>query len=124
MRLLIRNGRVLTMDDALGDLDPADILIDDGVITAVGPGLAAPGAEVLDATGMIVTPGFVDTHRHVWQTQLRTVAADWSLFDYVARMRSIYGSFYEAEDAYLGNHVGALEALAAGITTIVDHCHI
>jgi len=124
MALLIRNGRVLTMDDALGDLDPADVLIDDGVITAVGPGLDAPGAEVLDASGMIVTPGFVDTHRHVWQTQLRTVAADWSLFDYVARMRSIYGSFYEAEDAYLGNHVGALEALAAGITTIVDHCHI
>ena len=124
MRLLIRNGRVLTMDEALGDLDPADVLIEDGVIAAVGPKLDAPGAEILDATGMIVAPGFVDTHRHVWQTQLRTVAADWSLFDYFARMRSIYGSFYEPEDAWLGNHVGALEALAAGITTIVDHCHI
>ena len=122
--LLMRNGRVLTMDDRLGDLDPADVLIENGAIAAVGPDLAAPGAEVLDAAGMIVTPGFVDTHRHVWQTQLRTVAADWSLFDYFARMRSIYGSFYEAEDAYLGNHVGALEALSAGITTLVDHCHI
>src|SRR5262245_51323055 len=124
MALLIRNGRVLTMDDRLGDLDPADVLVEDGAIAAVGPRLDAPGAEVLDATGMIVSPGFVDTHRHVWQTQLRTAAADWSLFDYFARMRSIYGSFYEAEDAYLGNHVGALEALNAGITTIVDHCHI
>ena len=124
MALLIRNGRVLTMDDRLGDLDPADVLVEDGAIAAVGPRLDAPGAEVLDASGMIVTPGFVDTHRHVWQTQLRTAAADWSLFDYFARMRSVYGSFYEAEDAYLGNHVGALEALSAGITTIVDHCHI
>lgn len=123
-RLLIRGGRVLTMDDRLGDLDPADVLIEDGAIAAVAPDLTAPGAEVLDAAGMIVTPGFVDTHRHVWQTQLRTVAADWSLFDYFAHMRSIYGSFYEAEDAYLGNHVGALEALSAGITTLVDHCHI
>ena len=123
-RLLIRRGRVLTMDDRLGDLDPGDVLIDGGVIAAVAPHIDAPDAEILDATGMIVTPGFVDTHRHVWQTQLRTVAADWSLFDYFARMRSIYASFYEAEDAWLGNHVGALEALAAGITTLVDHCHI
>jgi len=123
-RLLLRGGRVLTMDDRLGDLDPGDVLIENGAIAAVGPRLDAGGAEVIDATGMIVTPGFVDTHRHVWQTQLRTVAADWSLFDYFARMRSIYGSFYEAEDAYLGNHVGALEALSAGITTLVDHCHI
>jgi cytosine/adenosine deaminase-related metal-dependent hydrolase len=122
--LLIRGGRVLTMDEGLGDLDPADVLVEDDAIAAVGPGLQAPGAEVLDATGMIVTPGFVDTHRHVWQTQLRTVAADWTLFDYFARMRSVYGSFYEPEDAYLGNHVGALEALSAGITTLVDHCHI
>jgi len=123
-RLLIRRGRVLTMDDRLGDLDPGDVLIDGGAIAAVAPHIDAPDAELLDATGMIVTPGFVDTHRHVWQTQLRTVAADWSLFDYFARMRSIYASFYEAEDAWLGNHVGALEALAAGITTLVDHCHI
>jgi cytosine/adenosine deaminase-related metal-dependent hydrolase len=73
---------------------------------------------------MIVLPGFVDTHRHVWQTQLRTVATDWSLFDYFIRMRLVYASFYSAEDAYLGNLAGALEALDAGVTTIVDHCHI
>jgi dihydroorotase-like cyclic amidohydrolase len=57
MALLIRNGRVLTMDDRLGDLDPADVLVENGAIAAVGPRLDAPGAEVLDATGMIVRRG-------------------------------------------------------------------
>lgn len=123
-RLLLRGGRVLTMDERLGDLDPGDVLIEGSTIRAVGRGLDAAGADVVDATGMIVTPGFVDAHRHVWQTQLRTVAADWTLFDYFARMRCVWGGCYEPEDVRLGNHAGALEALAAGITTIVDHCHV
>ena len=75
-------------------------------------------------TGTIVSPGFVDTHRHTWQTQLRGVAAEWTLYDYVLHMRMVYGSLYTADDAYLGNHGGALEALDAGITTLVDHSHI
>lgn len=123
-RLLIRGGRLLTMDPRLGDLDPGDVLVEGGTIREVGVGLAAAGAETLDARDMIVLPGFVDTHRHVWQTQLRTEATDWSLFDYFVRMRSVYTGLYEPEDVRLGNLVGALEALAAGVTTVVDHCHI
>jgi cytosine/adenosine deaminase-related metal-dependent hydrolase len=123
-RMLVRGGRLLTMDRRLGDLDPGDVLIEDGRIRDVAPRLEADDADTLDAEGMIVLPGFVDAHRHVWQTQLRTVAADWSLFDYFVRMRSIYAALYEPEDVYLGNRVGALEALGAGITTIVDHCHV
>jgi cytosine/adenosine deaminase-related metal-dependent hydrolase len=112
------------MDARLGDLDPGDVLVSGAKIRAVAPRIEAPEAEVIDARDSIVLPGFVDTHRHVWQTQLRTVATDWTLFDYFVRMRCVYGSFYSAEDAYLGNLAGALEALNAGITTIVDHSHI
>lgn len=122
--VLIRGGRLLTMDRRLGDLDPGDVLIEDGRIRDVAPRLDAAGAAVLDAAGMIVIPGFVDAHRHVWQTQLRSVATDWSLFDYFVRMRSVYAALYQPDDVYLGNLVGALEALDAGITTIVDHCHV
>lgn len=122
-RTLIHGGRLLTM--TAGDHAAAgDILVEGDRIVAVAPKLDAPDAVRIDATGGIVHPGFVDTHRHVWQTQLRTVATDWSLYDYVSLMRCIYSFFYDAEDAYLGNFVGALEALNAGVTTVVDHCHI
>lgn len=120
-KILIKGGRVLTMTNATERA--ADILIENGKITAIEANINAD-AEVIDATGSIVMPGFVDTHRHVWQTQLRTVATDWSLFDYFVQMRLSYSTFYTAEDAYLGNFVGALEALDAGVTTLVDHCHI
>jgi cytosine/adenosine deaminase-related metal-dependent hydrolase len=103
----------------------ADLLIRDGRIAALlPPASVVEECETLDATGMLILPGFVDTHRHTWQTQLRTVAADWTLFDYLVRMRSLYSGLYGAEDARLGNLAGAWESLDAGITTIVDHCHL
>jgi cytosine/adenosine deaminase-related metal-dependent hydrolase len=115
---------VLSLDPKIGDFEAADVLIEGTRIAEISPTIKADSCEIIDATGMIVSPGFVDTHRHVWQTQLRGVAADWSLFDYFSQMRSIYSAFYEPDDAYLGNYAGALEALDAGITTVVDHCHI
>ena len=121
---LIRGGTLLTLDAEHGTLRDADLLIDGTRIAQIGRGLQAPDAQVVDATNCIVHPGFVDTHRHIWQTNVRSVATDWSLFNYFVQMRSIYSGFYGPEDAWLGNHVGALEALNAGITTIVDHCHI
>lgn len=60
--LLVRGATVLTMDPELGDLDEADVLVRDGAVVAVGPGLAARGAMVIDARGMIALPGLVDTH--------------------------------------------------------------
>ncbi|MAD39454.1 MAG: cytosine deaminase [Tistrella sp.] len=121
--ILIRNARLLTMVDGQ-DETAGDVLIADGVIQAVGGRIDHPEAEVIDAVAGILMPGFVDTHRHVWQTQLRSVAADWSLFDYFVRMRMICSAFYSPDDVWLGNHIGALEALHAGVTTMVDHCHI
>ena len=122
-RLHIRQARLVSIG-TFGLADVADVLVEDGKIAAIGPDLVVGSAEVIQARGMILAPGFVDTHRHVWQTQLRTVATDWSLFDYVVNIRRVFSTLYTAEDVYLGNHIGALEALDAGITTIVDHCHI
>src|SRR5436853_4373426 len=63
MALVIRNGRVI--DPASGTDGIADVLIVEGKIAGVGPGLAASGAEVFDASGMIVAPGFIDMHVHL-----------------------------------------------------------
>lgn len=121
-RILIRGGRVLPMTGA--PERTADVLVEDGVVADVRAGIEAADAAIVDAGGAFVLPGLVDVHRHVWQTPLRTVAADWSLFDYVAEMRFGYAGFFGPDDVRLANHVGALEALDAGITTLVDHCHV
>jgi 5-methylthioadenosine/S-adenosylhomocysteine deaminase len=123
-KILIRGASIVSMDPAIGDLPKGDILIVGDRIAEVAPSISADDAEVVDATGMIASPGFVDTHRHTWQTQLKGVATDWSLFDYACLMRSMYSVCYSAEDAYLGNYVGALEAVNAGITSLVDHSHL
>ena len=123
--ILITGGRLVTMADGAPDEQAGSLLVIDGKIAEIiAPEAIVADAEIIDASGMIVLPGFVDTHRHVWQTQLRTLAADWSLFDYLVRMRSIYSAFYTPDDAYLGNYLGALEAVNAGVTTFADHSHM
>ena len=78
--VLFRNGTVLTMDDAHTVVSGGDVLVVDDRIAEVGAGLSAPdGALEIDATGGIVMPGMVDTHRHMWQTAMRAYGADWTL---------------------------------------------
>jgi 5-methylthioadenosine/S-adenosylhomocysteine deaminase len=123
-RILIKGGAVLTMDPALGDFDAADVLVEQSRIAAVGRDLAAgAGVEVVDASRMLVMPGFVDTHRHMWQGALRNSLPDGLLSDYV---RVILGArvHYRPEDVHIGNLVSALGAIDAGVTTVLDWSHI
>ena len=81
--VLFRNGTVLTMDDAHTVVTGGDVLVVDDRIAEVGTGLSAPdGALEVDATGGIVMPGMIDTHRHMWQTAMRAYGADWTLTQY------------------------------------------
>ncbi|QRF61083.1 amidohydrolase family protein [Variovorax paradoxus] len=123
-RTLFKGATILTMDDALEDLAPGDLLVEDDRIAAIGPSLAVDDAEIVDASGMVMCPGFVDTHRHTWQTPLHGVRTDWNLLDYMTYIRGMYCISYDPEDAELANRVGALEALDSGITTLVDHSHL
>jgi 5-methylthioadenosine/S-adenosylhomocysteine deaminase len=119
--MLIKNGCVLTMDDSLGNFESADILVEDGKITAVQPNIGPIDGEVVDASGMIVIPGFVDTHRHVWESVIRNSGADWSLQTYLNHLYfGGLGGTLRPQDVYIGNLLGALEALDAGITTLLD----
>ena len=65
---LIKGGAVITVDPTLGTFPRADVLVREGFIAGVGPELAAEGAEVIDASRMIVMPGLVDSHYHMWST--------------------------------------------------------
>lgn len=122
-RLLLRGGQVVSVDPSIGTLATGDVLIEDGAIAAVGRDLGTIDAEILDAAGMIVAPGLIDTHRHTWQTQLRALCGDWTLNDYFNGIRLTASPAYEPEDVRLGNLAGAVEALDSGITTLLDFSH-
>jgi cytosine/adenosine deaminase-related metal-dependent hydrolase len=122
-RILLRAGQVLSMDPGIGDLPQGDVLIEDGTIAAVDREIGAD-AEVLDMTGRIVIPGFVDTHRHTWEAPIRGVAPDATLDDYFVDVLDTFAPLYTPEDVYAGNLAGSLECLNAGITTLVDWSHI
>src|SRR5437879_3994052 len=123
-RLLIRNGFVVSMDPDVGDIPNGDVLVEDGVIVEIGRGLGVSEAEEIDATGMIVMPGFVDTHRHTWQTPVRGVLPCCTLDHYFAVMLGSVGGHYRPEDVHIGDYAGALEALNGGVTTLLDWSHI
>ncbi|MCG8149382.1 hypothetical protein GUY44_02740, partial [Pimelobacter simplex] len=82
MRTLLRGGDVITSRAAGEVLTGTDVLVEDGRIAAIGRDLTAGDAEVVDLTGRVVLPGFVDTHRHTWQSVVRNIASDWSLTEY------------------------------------------
>ena len=123
-RLLIKGGIVLTQDPALGEIAGADVLVEDTRIVAVGKDLSADGARTIDATGDVVIPGFIDTHRHTWETSIRTCAPDFALITYFGSILDKFAPLYRPEDVYAANLWGSLECINAGITTLVDWSHI
>jgi 5-methylthioadenosine/S-adenosylhomocysteine deaminase len=123
-RVLIRGGCVLTVDPRLGDFERADVLIEGSRIAAVGPDLDADADSIIDAAGMIVMPGFVDTHRHMWQGALRNILPDGLLSDYGRDITGAARSVFRPEDARVGDLVSALGAINAGVTTVLDWSHI
>jgi len=123
-RILIRGGIVLTQDPQLGEMPAADVLIEGDTITGIGPDLAAGDARVIDASGDIVIPGFVDTHRHTWETCIRTCAPDFALITYFSAILDKFAPHYRPEDVHSATQWGALECINAGITTLVDWAHI
>src|SRR6185369_14255344 len=123
-RILIKNAIVLSQDDAIGELPRADILVEDDVIKDVRPDISAADAEVIDADGDIVIPGFIDTHRHTWETSIRTSAPDFALITYFGSILDKFAPLYRPEDVLAANRWGAMDCLNAGITTLVDWSHI
>ncbi len=120
---LIRGGTVLTMDTALGDFERGDVHVRDGAIVAVAKELAAPGASIVDATGMICMPGFVETHWHLWTSFLRPLMRTDDAKRGYFPVSNAMGRFYTPRDHYASVRLGLAEALSAGATTVHNWAH-
>lgn len=122
--VVLRGGTVLTMDERHTVLNGADVLVVGDRIAAVGHALDVPeGTQEVDASGGIVMPGMIDTHRHMWQTAMRGYGADWTLTQYFVWYYLEHGKVFRPEDIHAGNLLSAWESLDAGVTTTVDWSH-
>jgi cytosine/adenosine deaminase-related metal-dependent hydrolase len=122
--VVLRGGTVLTMDAGRRVLEGADVLVTGATIAAVGERLEVPsGTREIDASGGIVMPGMIDTHRHMWQTAMRGYGADWTLTQYFVWYYLESGRHFRPQDVRAGNLLAAAEALDAGVTTVVDWSH-
>lgn len=120
--VVIRNAYVMTMVPGEADLPDGDVRVENGVIAAVGHGLGALDAEMIDGRGFIVMPGLVDTHWHMWATLLRNMAGNKPEHGYFPTTTAL-GNVYRPSDMYYGTLLAAAEALFSGITTVHDWCH-
>ncbi|GAB7039235.1 MULTISPECIES: amidohydrolase family protein [Catenuloplanes] len=132
---VIRGGTVMSMDPAVGDFESADVLVDGGRIVAVGPGVDAPDADVIDARGRVVMPGFVDTHHHLFETALRSYLPNGLLINdgsgspsadpsYMEHIIGRFAPVYRPQDVYISMLYGRLSQLDAGVTTVLDTSQI
>ncbi|KAK0478927.1 hypothetical protein IW261DRAFT_1481720 [Armillaria novae-zelandiae] len=123
--ILLRNGTVIVFDERDSPQPvQADVLVKGNTILQVGQDLRPvdESTEVIDCTDKIVAPGLIDTHHHMWQTQLKGRFADSTLFDYCYRGWCQW-DFFTAEDIFWGEVSSCMEALDSGTTTVVDHAH-
>ncbi|QXJ22012.1 amidohydrolase family protein [Actinomadura graeca] len=125
MSTLFRVAHVLSMDPDIGDFSPGEVLVEGDRITAVGTALdAPPGTERVDVPAGILVPGFVDTHRHMWEALLRGGAPHHTLDDYMSDVLGRFGPVLGPHDLHLGTLLSARAALTSGITTVQDISNI
>src|SRR6266516_4075478 len=127
-RYIIRSGSVMSLDPNVGDFPQADVLVEGKKILKVGPNLHAAGADVIDASGRIVMPGFIDTHHHQFETALRSFLADGLLLprtpggdiNYYQYILLTFAPVYRPQDVYINELFGGLSQLDDGVTTVHD----
>jgi cytosine/adenosine deaminase-related metal-dependent hydrolase len=121
----------MSMDPQVGDFAQADVLVEGKKILAIRPNLSAGAADVIDARGRIVMPGFVDTHHHQFETALRSFLADGILITdpgsgpsgntaYFEFILLTFAPVYRPQDVYINEVYGGLSQLDDGVTTVHD----
>jgi cytosine/adenosine deaminase-related metal-dependent hydrolase len=111
---VIRDGALIIKDDRIHQI----------LDQPLSNGSFPSGTEVIDCKNKIITPGFIDTHRHGWQTVFKTMGSNTTLGDYASRYSAFVAQpLFTPQDVYISQKVGIFEALNAGTTTILDHAH-
>jgi len=124
--ILVRGADVVvTMDDARREVAGGDVLLRGGEIVGVGQALDAPGAEIVEARGCVVTPGLVNTHHHLFQTLTRAVPGgqDALLFGWLKTLYPIWARF-GPEEMFVSAQVGLAELALSGCTLTSDHLYL
>lgn len=124
LRILLRGATIISMDSKIGDLVTGDILIEGRKIAAIAPTLKVSDATVMDVRDCIITPGFVDCHRHSWEGQLRRINPNSpTLADYSNATHLSFAKAYRPQDMYIGNYLTAVGCIDSGITCVIDNSH-
>lgn len=129
--VLLRGGTIIAFNDSANSLDVirnGSLLIDGDTIAGLWEASKSPevtnDTEILDVSGAIITPGFIDTHRHNWQTFFKTMGSNTTLIDYNSRYAQfLKDKLINNDDIYNSQLAGLLENLNAGVTTTLDHAH-
>ncbi|EXK25799.1 hypothetical protein FOMG_17570 [Fusarium oxysporum f. sp. melonis 26406] len=124
-KILLKGGMLLVHDESKRVVcRQSDLLIQNDRIHEIGDDIRPPdGTSIINCTDAIVSPGFVDTHRHQWQSQQKGFHSDQILLDYY-HSGNLASSHYDPRDVFWGVLSSSLEAIDAGTTTVVDHAHI
>jgi cytosine/adenosine deaminase-related metal-dependent hydrolase len=125
-KLLIKGGYILSMDTAIGDIPVGDVLIEGQVITQIAKHIAVDEKDgtIIDASGMVVMPGLIDNHRHMWQGLIPGVSSNHTFGEYFGYALDTLSPKFTPDDASLGDELAAYEAMNAGVTTLLDWSHI
>ncbi len=118
---MIRNGAVITVDPDRGTLPKADVLVRDGTILEIGADLAAGDAEIIDATDMIVMPGLIDTHYHMWSALGRNFVSDDGFEYFPAKWAT--AEHYGPDDFHNSVMLGLVELANGGVTCVHNWAH-
>lgn len=132
-KFLFDGGTIITFDEnaqTVKVLRNASVLVEDDTITAIYEGgtqeALSHDTEVISAVGKIITPGFIDTHRHLFQTGFKTMRSNVTMAAYFAALSPYVPNVinrFTADDVYYGQLTGIWESLDAGVTSIVDHAY-
>jgi 5-methylthioadenosine/S-adenosylhomocysteine deaminase len=117
---LLHGGTVLTAEEGRPPMEDAWVLVQGDTITAVGQGSAPEADEVVDTSGSLVTPGFVNAHTHLCMIYGRSLGADRDLLSWLAEYQVPLMRALEPRDYELSMELGAIENLKAGSTTVCE----